>query len=88
MAVTDAGVDVLPDPVRIAEARKIHHAHVRAESKDTPVRYRLFEADGHGSVDMLVHADHTVTLGCGCHEPVIEDGVILGLRRKGTDGAH
>lgn len=87
MAVTEAGIDPLPDPIQIAESREIHHAHVRAEFRDTPVRYRLFEADGHDAVDMLVHADHSVTVGCGCHEPVIEDGVILGLHRKATDGA-
>ena len=91
MAAVETAVDhIFPEPLDIAEHREQWRAHVRPGYWDQPARRRMFAIPWHpgAAIDMLIHADHSVTT-CPCCEPVIRDGVILGLHHKEAgDGAH
>lgn len=70
---------VFAEPLDIAGERAGYVAHAVPGAAAGPARRRL-SAPGH-CTDLLIHADHSVT-ACACHVPVVEDGLILGLRAR------
>jgi hypothetical protein len=76
-------IELLPEPISIADARSDYVAHVIPEAAAGPARYRVGPVRGHEApftmATILIHADGSVT-ACGCHEPVVEDGYVTGLK--------
>lgn len=83
MSADERDFDPFPEPLSIAELRAGHAAHVVPEfdGADALVRLSDLSTDyGHDAATMRVKADGSATLGCGCHEAVVDGDSILGLR--------
>jgi hypothetical protein len=70
----------LPQALDIAEIRSTHAAHVLPGYADTPAVFRISGVSGHdGMLRAEIRADGSVGL-CACHEPVVENGMLVGVR--------
>jgi hypothetical protein len=83
--VSDLDTVLWVEPLRIEKERADYRAHTIPEAWDKPTLRKTMTPwhPQNTAGEVRVHADRSVTT-CPCCEPVIKDGMILGVRKTAS----